>query len=272
MTGPKPYNNRFGLAKRTRRRKVGSRVPDNEQLAHKVRGKCRLGIYKPAGWRSTRMKLAIKNLHPRGTWRCPSLGKRLAVGESELSLEHMKNSLLVAAILLALSGALAISQDLPSTLPSRNRQYYMGVPPQLQGRAWLFHIAGKHYRAMITHDEVEAGPDWKTAMPLPLSFSKAEEIARAELKKLVGDSASWEVTDLQLKRIPSGDQPIWSEPSLTGTGLEFQHSLNGYLPKWFYVIGMEPTEGSSRQKHDSFFAVMNLSGVVGKIEEVTAAR
>jgi hypothetical protein len=184
----------------------------------------------------------------------------------------MKNSLLVAAMLLALAGALAISQDLPSALPSKNRQYYMAPPPQPQGYARLFHIGGKYYRAKITHDEVKAGPDWKPSIPLPLSFSKAEEIARAELKKLVGDSASWEVTDLQLKRIPNDDQPIWFEPSLTGTGLEFQRSLNEDQAKWFYLIGMEPTEGTSRQKHDSFFAVMNLSGVVGKIEEDTAAR
>ena len=184
----------------------------------------------------------------------------------------MKNSTLVATILLALSGALALSQSVPSTFPSRNRQYYMAARPQPKGQAWLFHIGGKHYRAKITHDEVKAGPDWKPSMPLPLSFSKAEEIARAELKKLVGDSASWEVTDLQLKRIPNDDHPLWFEPSLTGTGLEFQRGLKEDQAKWFYLIGMEPTEGSSRQKHDSFFAVMNLSGVVGKIEEVTAAR
>jgi hypothetical protein len=159
----------------------------------------------------------------------------------------MKRSLLVAAILFALAGALALSQSLPSTLPSRNRQYYMAAPPQ--GHAWLFHIGGKHYRAKITHDEVKAGPDWKPSMPLPMSFSKTEEIARAELKKLVGDTASWEVTDLQLKRIPGEDQPGWC-----------------------YVIGMAPREESSQQKHDSFFAVMTLSGVVGKIEEDAAAR
>ena len=183
---------------------------------------------------------------------------------------YMKHSLSVAAILLALTGALAISQDLPSALPSRNRQYYGGLPTQ--AHAWLFQIAGKHYRAKITHDEVRAGPDWKPSMALPLSFSRAEEIARAELNKLIGDSASWEVTDLQLKRIAYEDQPIWTTPSLEGTGLELEGSLSGYQAKWFYVIGMKPTEGSSRQKHDSFFAVMNLSGVVGKIEEVTAAR
>jgi hypothetical protein len=184
----------------------------------------------------------------------------------------MKNSPLATGILLALTGALAISQSLPSTLPSRNREYYAGVPAQPQGHSWLFHIAGKYYHAKITHAEVRQGPDWKPSMPLPLSFSKAEEIARAELNKLVGDSASWEVTDLQLKRIPNEDQPIWTTPSLEGTGLEFERGLNGDQAKWFYLIGMEPTEGSSRQKHDSFFAVMNLSGGVGKIEEVTAAR
>jgi hypothetical protein len=184
----------------------------------------------------------------------------------------MKNSLLVTAILLALTGALAISQSLPSALPPRNREAYAGGPAQPQSHSWAFHIADKFYRAKITRDEVRLGPDWKPSMPLPLSIAKAEGIARAELKKLVADSAAWEVTELQLKRIPDEDQPIWTTPSLTGTGLEFQRSFTADQAKWFYLIGMEPREGSSRQKHDSFFAVMNLSGVVGKIEGVTAAR
>jgi hypothetical protein len=159
----------------------------------------------------------------------------------------MKDSPLVAAVVLALTGTFTLSQSLPSTLPSRSREYYVAAPPP--AHAWLFQIGGKHYRATITHDEVKAGPDWKPSMPLPLSFEKAEEIARAELKKLVGGTASWEVTDLQLKRNPGEDQS-----------------------RWFYVIGMARREEGSQQKHDSFFAVMNLSGVVGKIEENTAAR
>lgn len=177
----------------------------------------------------------------------------------------MKNSPLVAAILLALTGAVALSQSLPSTLPSRNRQYYIAAPPK--GYAWHFQIGGKHYRAKISHDEIKAGPDWKPSMPLPLSFAKAEEIARAELKKLVGDTASWEVTDLQLKRIPNEDQPAWfyvigMAPSEESSQLKHDS----------YVIGMAPRQEGSQQKHDSFFAVMNLSGIVGKIEEDTAAR
>ena len=51
-----------------------------------------------------------------------------------------------------------------------------------------------------------------------------------------------------------------------------QRSLNEDQAKWFYLIVMKPREGSSRQKHDSFFAAMNLSGVVGIIEEVYATR
>ena len=43
-------------------------------------------------------------------------------------------------------------------------------------------------------------------------------------------------------------------------------------PKWFILIAMTPTEQRSQLKHDSFFVVMNLSGVVGKIEEDTVAR
>ncbi len=178
-------------------------------------------------------------------------------------------------IILALTTGLGLCQNLPSTLPSKNGPY---APPTFRsahdqrptptfpskdgqldvagwpqvrpaGYAWTFHIGAKHYRARMTPDELVSEPDWKPSMPLPLNFAKVEEIARAELKKIVGDTASWEVTEFQLKRILFGDQP-----------------------RWFYVIGMAPGEKGSLQKHDSFFAAMNLSGVVGKIEEDTAAR
>ena len=69
----------------------------------------------------------------------------------------MKNRNLIAAILLALTGAAALSQEVPSTLPSKNRQYHSAAPAL--GYRWLFHIEGKHYKATISHDEVKAGPD-----------------------------------------------------------------------------------------------------------------
>jgi hypothetical protein len=150
----------------------------------------------------------------------------------------MKTSRVITAVFLALSGTV-LSQTLPSTLPSKSRPGYAGA--LATARAWLFHIVGKHYRAIMTHDQMQAGPDWTPSMPLPLSFGKAEEIARAELKKLVPDAVSWEVTDLELKR--DEDQR-----------------------KWYYVIGLKPGASSAKPNPDYFFAVMNLSGEVGTIE------
>lgn len=156
----------------------------------------------------------------------------------------MKKSWIPISIFLALSGVLVVSQTLPSTLPSMDRQGY--VSARSPGAAWVFDIAGKHYRAKITRDEVNAGPDWGPFMDLPLSFTQAEQIARTELKKLVADAASWSVNDFQLKRIPGES-------------------------KWFFVIGMRPPV-SGFDRSDSFFAVMNLSGNLGTIEENPAPR
>ena len=162
----------------------------------------------------------------------------------------MKNLTLLTAMVLVLAGALALGQRLPSTLPSFvNRQAYVTRSPRTQGCAWIFQIGGKRYHAGITYEEVKGGPDWTPSMPLPLSFPKVEEIARAQLNKIVGDSSSWELTDLQLKRIPGEDQRAW-----------------------FYVVGLKPGEESLLQAHESFYAVISLAGVVGKIEEEAATR
>jgi hypothetical protein len=161
----------------------------------------------------------------------------------------MKNPILLPVIVLVLAGAFALGQGLPSTLPSKNRQGYITRSPQAQAYGWEFQIGGKRYHARITQEEIKRGPDWTPSMPLPLSFPKVEEIARAQLNKLVGDSSSWELTDLQLKRIPGEDQRAW-----------------------FYVVGLKPTDETSMQAHESFFAVMNLSGVVGKIAEEGATK
>ena len=172
----------------------------------------------------------------------------------------MKTSRVITAVFLALSGTI-LSQTLPSTLPSKSRPGYVRATATT---AWarLFHIAGEHYRAIMTLDRLRAGPDWTPSMPLPLSFGKAEEIARAELKKLVPDAGSWEVTDIELKR-------------------------NEDQRKWYYMIGLKPGRTSAKPNSDSFFvdgfdlkpavtgvepnsdsffAVMNLSGEVGTIE------
>ena len=172
----------------------------------------------------------------------------------------MKTSRVITAVLLVLSGTL-LSQTLPSTLPPKSRPGFVAARATTAS-ARLFHIGGEHYRATMTHDLMQAGPDWTPAMPLPLSFGKAEEIARAELKKLVPEADSWEVTDIELKR---DDDPR----------------------KWYYLIGLKPgasgaapnsesffTDGfdlkpagtGAMPNSDSFFAVMNLAGEIGAIE------
>ena len=100
----------------------------------------------------------------------------------------MKTSRMITAVLLVLSGTI-LSQTLPSALPSKSRPGYVAARATT-AHARLFHIAGENYRATMTHDLMQAGPDWTPSMPLPLSFGKAEEIARAELKKLVPDADS----------------------------------------------------------------------------------
>lgn len=154
-------------------------------------------------------------------------------------IKSMKTPLVIATVLLAFAGSV-LSQILPDTL-ARNRQgYSVGVLPS-KATAWHFQISGKQYTTTMTRDRLLAGPDWTSSMPLPLSFGKAEEIARTELKKLGPDAVSWEVTDIWLKRYE--DQQ-----------------------KWYYVIGLKPGASSAEPNRDSFFAVMNLSGEVGTIE------
>jgi len=172
----------------------------------------------------------------------------------------MKTSRVITAVFLALSGTI-ISQTLPSTLPSKGLQYYMPAPTK--ARSWLFQIAGKPYRATMTRDLMRVGPDWTPSVPLPLSFGKAEEIARAELKELVPDAASWEVTDLELKR--GEDQRKWYYViGLKPGASSAKPNSDSFVAD---VIGLEPGANSAKPDPDSFVAVMNLSGEVGTIQQ-----
>ena len=99
-------------------------------------------------------------------------------------------------------------------------------------------------------------------MPLPLSFGKAEEIARAELKRLVPDADSWEVTDIDLKR--DEDPRKWYyliglKPGASGAAPNSGSFFTG-------GFDLKPAAASARPNSDSFFAVMSLSGEVGTIE------
>ena len=147
--------------------------------------------------------------------------------------------------LVGVCATMMFSQTLPSTLPSTGSRYYGVSSTSSAGETWLFQIAGKHYRAKISLPEVTAGPDWRPSMPLPLSLAKAEEIARAELRKLGVDDWGWDITDLHLKRLRGSNQP-----------------------QWYFIVGLAPVPvvGNTAAPGDSFFAVISLSGKAGLIQ------
>jgi hypothetical protein len=65
---PREKDRHFALDILTSRRIIRPGVVDNEQLTHEEARRFRLWIYEPDGWRSTRMRLMINNLHPKGPW------------------------------------------------------------------------------------------------------------------------------------------------------------------------------------------------------------
>jgi hypothetical protein len=161
----------------------------------------------------------------------------------------MRKPQLLLIGLIIFSASILLSQTVPSTLPSKGPKIFSATSADYAGEMWLFHVGAKHYRARITKEEIIAGPDWRPSTPLPLSLSKAEEIARVELRKLGVNDVGWDVTDLHLKRLRANDQS-----------------------KWYYVVGLGPAVPKDAAAHDSFFAIISLSGNPGVIESDPTAR
>ncbi len=153
----------------------------------------------------------------------------------------MKTRQLLLIGLIAFCATAVLSQTLPSTPPSKGTGQY--VLSNRNGEIWRFQLGGKHYRARITREEVDAGPDWRPSMPVPLSLAKAEELARAELHKLGTDDTGWEVTAFHLKRLQGSAQP-----------------------KWYYVVAMAPAATNGKAGSDSFLVLITLSGKQGVVK------
>ena len=151
---------------------------------------------------------------------------------------NMKTNHLLIGGLITLCSAAIFSQTLPSTFPANPPRQRVG---HSTGEAQIFTLQGKRYRAEIGHEEVSAGPDWRPALPLPLSLSKAEEIARAELDKWLPANSGWQVTDLRLKRLRGDD-------------------------KWYCAVRLAPAVKDAGSREDSFFVLINLSGTPGHVE------
>ena len=153
----------------------------------------------------------------------------------------MKKHRILFTGLSVLCGAAVLSQTLPSSLPSKGPRSY-GVPGSA-GEAQFFNLGGKRHRAAISYQEIAAGPDWRPSMPLPLSPTRAEEIARTELGRWLPDNAGWEVTDLHFKRLRGNDEP-----------------------KWYCAVRMAPTVRNASSPDDSFLVLINFAGTPGPVE------
>lgn len=141
---------------------------------------------------------------------------------------------------LSLCAALVFAQPLPSTVPLATREHQSRG--ELRGFSWQFQIKGKKYAAKLTREQITSGPEWSPSSSLPLTLPKAEQIARAELRKLVGDDSTWEVTELSLQRLRDGIEP-----------------------KWYYLIKLMPKERESNVISDLFLFPISFSGELGQI-------
>lgn len=88
----------------------------------------------------------------------------------------------------------------------------------------------------IPRESISAGPDWSPSLPLPLTFTEGEAIARKELGRLVNDEPGWEVREVHLYR---------------------QHRSS---TKWHYAFRFEPTD---RSLNDNFTVHVNMAGIPG---------
>jgi hypothetical protein len=73
-------------------------------------------------------------------------------------------------------------------------------------------------------------------------MGKAEELARAELRKLVSDDSAWEVSEFNLRCLKDQTEP-----------------------KWYYVVKLMRKEQDRGVIPDSFILPISLSGEFGRV-------
>jgi hypothetical protein len=174
--------------------------------------------------------------------RCEKRGLQRNGRGAHPNTNMLKRQLLIIGGAFVCS-ALILAQNLPSTVPSATREHEPRAPLSVQGFGWVFNLNGKKYEAKISNDQIADGPEWTPAVPLPLTFAKVEEIARAELRKLVSDDSTWELTELNLRRLSNDTES-----------------------KWYYVVKLTPRSVDRGVIPDSFYLPISLSGEIGRIQ------
>ena len=153
----------------------------------------------------------------------------------------MRTRYLVLTGCACFTAACILAQVLPSTVPLASREHQ--VPAPIQGFSWMFSVNGQKFQAKITHEQIYDSPEWTPASSLPLTFAKAEEIARSELRKLVKDDSTWELTELSLRRLAEDDGS-----------------------KWYYVVKLMPKRRGPGEIPDSFYLPISFSGTAGLVQ------
>ena len=143
---------------------------------------------------------------------------------------------------LCFCAALLIAQTLPSAVPLATREHQFAARHELLGISWQFQLKGKKYAAKLTREQITSGPEWSPSSSLPVTLPKAEQIARAQLRKIVGDDSTWDLTELSLQRLRDETEP-----------------------KWYYLIKLMPKERASNVISDSFCFPISFSGEPGQI-------
>jgi len=143
------------------------------------------------------------------------------------------------------SSILSFAQSLPSTVPLAAQEKF-AAGHGLLGISWQFDLSGKKYAAQLSREQIASAPDWNSTSPLPLTLAKAEELARAELRKRVVDDSNWEVTELGL------------------------HRLRGEVrPKWYFLVQLMQKKRESSVIPDVFILPITFAGETGKINVIT---
>ena len=102
--------------------------------------------------------------------------------------------------------------------------------------------------ANIDREAVVSSPSWEPSKPLPLSFTKAEQVARSELRRIVSDEPSWEVTKFGLWRVRETSPQSWYyEVRLSPATRRREYSTNSYPDDFAVLIDFSGKPGSLRR-------------------------
>ncbi|HZR18350.1 MAG TPA: hypothetical protein VFE51_13740 [Verrucomicrobiae bacterium] len=154
-------------------------------------------------------------------------------------MKKLQTPILAGACLCA---GLIFAQSLPSTVPLATQEHQFARRHEFLGFSWQFSVNGKKYSANLSREQISAGPGWSPDSPLPLTLAKAEQMARVDLRKLVGDDAAWEVTELSLQRLRDETEP-----------------------KWYYLVKLMPKHRETNVISDLFVFPISLSGEPGQV-------